>query len=241
MNRTDRLYAIVEELRAVAPGPRTVAALAERFEVTERTIHRDLLALQEAGVPLWSQPGPGGGYFIDPAMSLPPINLTTTEALAIVVALVHSESHPFATSARTALHKITIALQKDNAEEVRRIASRMRSVPVDGNHDVRAVIEAAISLQRVVRIAYDDRGGVTTTRDVEPHSFLSGRGTWYLLGWCRLRVAGRGFRLDRIRRAELLEEEVVPRDFADIAGDLIDIATVPSVLSGLVPEESSKP
>jgi predicted DNA-binding transcriptional regulator YafY len=241
VNRTDRLYAIVEDLRAVAPRPRTVASLADRFEVTERTIHRDLLALQEAGVPLWSQPGPGGGYFIDPAMSLPPINLTTNEALAIAVALVHSESHPFATSAQTALRKITVALQKDNAEEVRRIASRIRSVPNVSSTDVRAVLEAAVSTQRVVRITYGDRGGVTTEREVEPHSFLSGRGTWYLLGWCRLRSAGRGFRLDRINSAELLDEEVVPRDFADIAGDLIGIATVPSVLSGLVPEESAKP
>ena len=66
MNRTDRLYAIVEELRAAAPRSRTVAQLAERFEVTSRTMHRDLLALQTAGVPCWSQPGPGGGYTIDP-------------------------------------------------------------------------------------------------------------------------------------------------------------------------------
>jgi predicted DNA-binding transcriptional regulator YafY len=241
VNRTDRLYAIVEDLRAVAPRPRTVASLAERFEVTERTIHRDLLALQEAGVPLWSQPGPGGGYFIDAAMSLPPINFTTNEALAIAVALVHSESHPFAASAATALHKITVSLQKDNAEEVRRIASRIRSVPNTAGSEVRAVLEAAVSTQRVVRISYEDRGGVATEREIEPHSFLSGRGTWYVIGWCRLRLAGRGFRLDRIRAAELLDEEVTPRNFADIATDLIDIATVPSVLSSLVPEEPSKP
>jgi predicted DNA-binding transcriptional regulator YafY len=218
-----------------------VASLAERFEVTERTIHRDLLALQEAGVPLWSQPGPGGGYFIDAAMSLPPINFTTNEALAIAVALVHSESHPFAASGRTALQKITVALQKDNAEEVRRVASRIRSVPVSSATGVRAALEAAVSTQRVVRISYADRRGTTTERDVEPHSFLSGRGTWYLLGWCRLRSAGRGFRLDRIVTAELLDEEAPLRDFAEIAGDLIDIATVPSILEGFVPEESSNP
>ena len=51
MNRTDRLYALVEELRAAAPRARSAHRLAERFEVTVRTIQRDLLALQEAGVP----------------------------------------------------------------------------------------------------------------------------------------------------------------------------------------------
>jgi predicted DNA-binding transcriptional regulator YafY len=67
MNRTDRLYALVEELRASAPRGRSAQRLAERFEVAVRTIQRDILALQEAGVPIWATPGPGGGYTIDPA------------------------------------------------------------------------------------------------------------------------------------------------------------------------------
>ena len=61
MNRTDRLYALVEELRASAPRARSAQRLAERFEVGVRTIQRDILALQEAGVPIWATPGPGGG------------------------------------------------------------------------------------------------------------------------------------------------------------------------------------
>jgi predicted DNA-binding transcriptional regulator YafY len=61
MNRTDRLYALVEELRAAAPGSRSAARLAGRFEVSVRTIQRDLLALQEAGVPIWATPGRAEG------------------------------------------------------------------------------------------------------------------------------------------------------------------------------------
>ncbi|GAB3860390.1 helix-turn-helix transcriptional regulator [Dactylosporangium cerinum] len=53
MNRTDRLYALVEELRAVAPRPRSARWLATRFEVSTRTIERDIGALQESGVPIW--------------------------------------------------------------------------------------------------------------------------------------------------------------------------------------------
>src|ERR1043166_5072212 len=71
MNRTDRLYALVEELRARAPRFMRASELAERFEVTTRTIERDLLALQEAGVPIWAQPGPGGGYSLDVEATLP--------------------------------------------------------------------------------------------------------------------------------------------------------------------------
>jgi predicted DNA-binding transcriptional regulator YafY len=56
VNRTDRLYALVEELRAVAPRPLTARRLADRFEVSVRTIERDLGALLEAGVPLYATP-----------------------------------------------------------------------------------------------------------------------------------------------------------------------------------------
>jgi predicted DNA-binding transcriptional regulator YafY len=58
MNRTDRLYALVEALRATAPRARSAPRLAERFEVSVRTIERDILALQEAGVPIWATSGP---------------------------------------------------------------------------------------------------------------------------------------------------------------------------------------
>ena len=60
MNRLDRLYAVVEELRAVGPSGRSARRLAERFEVSVRTIERDILALQEAGVPIAANPGRGG-------------------------------------------------------------------------------------------------------------------------------------------------------------------------------------
>jgi predicted DNA-binding transcriptional regulator YafY len=61
MNRVDRLYAVVEELRAAGPAGRSARRLAERFEVSVRTIERDILALQEAGVPISSQVGRRGG------------------------------------------------------------------------------------------------------------------------------------------------------------------------------------
>ncbi|MGH9288659.1 MAG: helix-turn-helix transcriptional regulator [Acidimicrobiales bacterium] len=75
MNRTDRLYALVDELRAVAPRARTARQMAARFEVSVRTIERDLGALQQAGVPIYATPGPGGGYAVDRDHTLPPCEL----------------------------------------------------------------------------------------------------------------------------------------------------------------------
>ncbi|MFJ6953886.1 helix-turn-helix transcriptional regulator, partial [Micromonospora aurantiaca (nom. illeg.)] len=87
MNRTDRLYALVEELRAVSPRPRSATWLARRFEVSTRTVERDISALQGAGVPIWAEPGRTGGYVVDRARTLPPVNLTAAEAVAMAVAL----------------------------------------------------------------------------------------------------------------------------------------------------------
>jgi predicted DNA-binding transcriptional regulator YafY len=86
MNRTDRLYALVEELRAHAPRTMRAAELARRFDVSTRTVERDVLALQEAGVPIWAQPGPGGGYDLNIDTTLPPLNLTSAEAAALATA-----------------------------------------------------------------------------------------------------------------------------------------------------------
>jgi HTH domain len=80
MNRIDRLYALVEELRAAGPRGRTAGQLAARFEVSVRTVERDLSALGHAGVPLATKQGRTGGYTLDRSMSLPPLNFTPREA-----------------------------------------------------------------------------------------------------------------------------------------------------------------
>src|SRR5688572_26638243 len=106
MNRTDRLYAIVEELRAAGARGRTAAALAGTFEVATRTVKRDVSALQQAGVPIWATGGPGGGYVLDAAATLPPITFTAAEATALALALAVQPGLPFSEDGRSALAKV---------------------------------------------------------------------------------------------------------------------------------------
>ncbi|MFH6691119.1 HTH domain-containing protein, partial [Cellulosimicrobium funkei] len=111
MNRTERLYALAEELRRAGrtgtTGPRLVAAL----EVSERTIKRDVAALQQAGLTIWAQAGPGGGYVLDPSASLPPVNFTPGQAVAVAVALATlPPGSPFAVDALAARGKVWDAL-----------------------------------------------------------------------------------------------------------------------------------
>ena len=219
MNRTGRLYALVEELRAVAPRPRTSRWLADRFEVSVRTIERDVLALQEAGVPIWGTTGPGGGYTVDPQHTLPPVNFTAEEATAIAVALARPGATPFGQAAATALRKLVAAMRTDDADAARSLLARVHLLdPADDaavGVDVPALLERAVVERRVVEVDYIDRNDVLTEgRLLEPHSFVGDGTWWYVVAWCRMRDGGRSFRVDRIRRARLTEEVAPPRDMA---------------------------
>src|SRR5204863_72495 len=89
---------------------------ADRFEVSVRTVERDISSLQQSGVPIWATPGPGGGYSVDPSMSLPPLNFSADEATAIAVALAASGPIPFGDAARSALRKLVAAMSAANQE-----------------------------------------------------------------------------------------------------------------------------
>jgi predicted DNA-binding transcriptional regulator YafY len=234
MNRTDRLYAIVEELRAVAPRPRSARWLAGRFEVSSRTIERDISALQQAGVPVYAEPGRTGGYALDPLATLPPLNVTPAESAAIALAL-EGYRGPFATEARTALVKVLAAMPRPHAEAAEDLVGRVRllgeaTVPPPRGHPVTAVIEEAVARRRVVRLSYVDKTGAETRRDVEPVSLIGAEKHWYLLGWCRLRGGARAFRLDRVQRAVLTGAEADPRRFDEIVPPGANLTTRPLTL-----------
>ena len=128
VNRTDRLYALVEDLRASAPRPRSARQLAARYEVSARTIERDILALQESGVPVYAEPGRRGGYAIDKTMTLPPVNFTAAEMVAIAVALARDEQTPFAAATRSALRKVLAVASAAQTAEAAQLIDRVRLV-----------------------------------------------------------------------------------------------------------------
>ena len=208
VRRTDRLYALVEELRARAPRLTSRARLAELLEVTPRTVERDILALQQAGVPIWSQRGPAGGYALDAQWSLPPLNFDATEALAVITALAATRSLPFADAGRRAEQKLLAAMTAAEAARAKEVAGRLRlgEFPLPPPRRVRREIERAVLDRRVVVIDYRDRDGSITSRPVEAHGLhLSPEGS-YLVGWCRMRDGERNFRLDRILSASPTDE-----------------------------------
>ena len=225
MNRTDRLYAIAEELRRSGDRGRTSTSLAEQFEVSTRTIKRDVTALQQSGLPIWGEGRPGGGYRMRQSQStLAPIGFTVGEAVAIAAALETTIDLPFAPDGQAALSKLLWAMNADERRQVDDVFSRVWVTGSRQRSSGARVLDEAVRLRRVVTMTYVDGDGTETRRSVEPLQFAFTGGSWYLMGYCRLREAGRWFRLDRIGAVSLTSEVPPRRDVEELFGTIPDDA-----------------
>jgi predicted DNA-binding transcriptional regulator YafY len=211
VNRTDRLYALVEALRAAAPARRSARRLAEDFGVSTRTVERDLVSLQEAGVPIWAEPGRTGGYTIDARATLPPLGFTVEEALAAAIGLATLGNSPFREAARSAARKVTAVLTEDDARRTARLAGRVHLLEAGDRVPAPTALAAALTRGRVVRMRYRDRAGAESERTVEPLGYIGKGEYWYLVAWCRLRDGVRAFRGDRVLAVEETDEAAPPR------------------------------
>jgi predicted DNA-binding transcriptional regulator YafY len=135
---------------------------------------------------------------------------------SIAVALTTHGATPFTASAHAALTKVLGAMSDADAAAARELGGRIlvfsrRDDPVQ-RPTVPHVIEQAIAERRVVRVAYRDKTGAATTREIEPLAVIGIAPNWYLSAWCRLREDVCAFRLDRIADATLTRELASERD-----------------------------
>jgi predicted DNA-binding transcriptional regulator YafY len=231
MNRLERLYAISEMIRRQAPRPVSAARLAEEFEVSRRTIERDLAALRSAGVPLYAEHGRNGGQVSIDRPGNIVLTLSPPEVTALLVALAAAgHEMPFSEAGSTATKRLLDGLPDATRVAVSDLRSRIRT-PIDRgqppSNRVRRTVEQAVRRSVVVNLDYVDANGNRTTRPVEAVGFYQGGDGWYLIGWCRLRDAGRIFRLDRIQAARLTKRDASPRDVDETLGWVPDDLTAP--------------
>ncbi|MCC3300849.1 helix-turn-helix transcriptional regulator [Arthrobacter sp. zg-Y895] len=204
MKRAERLHALSEMLRRNGSRGCSAERLAREFGVSVRTVKRDLAALGNSGAPVWSRPGPGGGYGLAVGASLPPVSLSPAQAVALLAAVSAAPDAPYADLAAPGIQKILDVLDPGTRARADELAGRVwiNAVP-PSSRTIRSALEEAMAEQRVIRIRYAAKDGTTTTRDVEPVLFASTNGQWYLVGWCRLRNAMRWFTVSRIERASV--------------------------------------
>ncbi len=202
MNRTDRLLAIMLELQA----RRYTRAedLAVQFEISVRTVYRDVLALCEAGVPVVSTPG--YGYTLTPGYFLPPIMFTPEEAGMLLLGsafVAEQVDAPYKQAVTRASKKIEKLLPDATRQEVEflldsfRFVSRPVPIPPESRAHL-ALLQRAILEREVLHLHYHARHGEPGARDVEPHGLIHMEGTWILGAYCRVRQDMRNFRLDRM-------------------------------------------
>ncbi|MCL2447452.1 MAG: HTH domain-containing protein [Polyangiaceae bacterium] len=211
MRRKSRLFALAEYLRGRRTGV-TAEQLAERFGVTIRTIYRDLEALRDASLPLQAERGPGGGYSLDRAYSLPPVNFSPREAAILVVLgrfATEMRLIPFVETLDRALSKVRGALTAGQQREALAHAERLVFAGVPAQPcaaAIRRVVEEAWFEQCPVRVSYRRADSSSNERTVRIVRVLMER-TMTILECSDLSTGEvRGVRLDRIDRAILVRE-----------------------------------
>ncbi len=205
MNRIDRLFGILLMLQT----HRLVRSqdIAERFEISERTVYRDIAALLQLGVPIISRAGEG--YALSEGYFLPPLIFTEAEASALFLAAsMLKASGNLEADVQQALDKLKAALPPRTLRQASADAEMIQFFMPKGRFNLSTpyltTLKRAINEQRVVFIRYHSWSEqVTTEREIEPLELSFGDGAWYCTAFCRLRRDVRDFRLERIEVLKL--------------------------------------
>jgi predicted DNA-binding transcriptional regulator YafY len=211
MRRADRLFRIVQLLRS--GRLQTAKNLAEKLQVSHRTIYRDVQDLQLSGVPITGEAGVG--YTLRRDFDIPPLMFDREEIAALVLGARMVEAWggtELTAAANRALRKIEAVLPpnlRENVDDVLLYAPGLRA-PAEVRRKL-DLLHAAAQQRRVVLVAYAREDGQPSVRRLRPLALYFWGGVWTLAAWCELRNDFRSFRVDRIQRAERLEEVFLPR------------------------------
>lgn len=193
--------------------------LADRLDVSPRTIRRDVERLRTLGYPVESMTGPAGGYQLRAGTAMPPLLLDDDEAIAIAVALRTAAGSSVAGIEETAVRALVKLEQVLPAHLRRRVQALQRATqtlqvyaggPTVDPQCLTALAAAVRDTERV-RFNYTARDKAPSKREVEPHSLVNAGRRWYLVAWDCGRSDWRTFRVDRIEKAQATGARFVPR------------------------------
>jgi predicted DNA-binding transcriptional regulator YafY len=200
MRRAERLFRLVNELRSRSVS--RAEDLAAYFEISVRTVYRDIVHLQASGLPIEGEAGVG--YILRPGFDLPAMTFTFEQLDALAIGLSFVEvagDTSLSQSAREVRAKLQASLpepEKRKLEDAPMFASR-RHGRADPNLKI---VRQAIREAKILRLHYSDAEGMLSDRRGRPLAIWAFTEGWLFVGWCELRKDFRGFRLDRISAIE---------------------------------------
>ena len=206
MRRAERLFQIVQLIRGRRLS--TAAFLAQRLEVSERTVYRDVADLMAQGVPIEGEAGVG--YRMQSGFDLPPLMFTKDEAQALVAAVRIAQARldvALGRHAESALSKVLAVLPVAARAAAESLA--VYAPPVGPDEATRARLETlrvATEARHKLRFTYTDLKDVKSERPVRPLGCFYWGSVWTLAAWCETREAFRSFRVDRISALQVLDE-----------------------------------
>lgn len=231
---TTRLLTVLELLQAqgTVSGP----ALAQRLEVDIRSVRRYITMLRDLGIPIESEPGRYGAYYLRPGFRLPPLMFTNPEMLAIILGLVAVRhlglSNALGVESVTA--KIERVLPEDLRERARAVQGVLSLDIQQANPSTAetmiATFSAAAYQHNQVFVEYQGLGKENSQRVLDVYGLVFHAGCWYAVGYCHLRQDLRTFRLDRVKQVKPLEMIFTPpENFNPLQYLLNSIASIPNI------------
>lgn len=216
LNRLSRLTAILTFLQTKTMV--TSTQLCERFEVSRRTIYRDIKSLMDSGIPIYVEEGKG--YKLVDGYNLPPVMFSDEEAHALITAekiIAQNKDQSLVVAHHNAVEKIKAVLKFKDKNAVNQLSDRITNLTnlkkeITSNNLLD--IQSAITKRICIKIAYKTSTvEKPTDRFIEPMAIYHTRDNWVVIAWCRLRNAFREFRLDRIVDFDLTIEIYKEREF----------------------------
>lgn len=210
--RLSRLTAIITLLQSKRIV--TATELAEKYQVSTRTIYRDIRTLENSGVPLRTIEGKG--YTLAEGYQLPAVMFTESEANALITAeqlILKNKDQSLVSEYVNATTKIKSVLRNSQREKTDLLADRIvfrtnQEEKQTSNHLM--TIQSTITNYSLLDIIYCSLEQKTTKRQVEPFALYSTQGNWLMIAYCRLRKEFRVFRIDQINRLIVLDQKFEP-------------------------------
>ncbi|MBP1675824.1 MAG: yobV [Bacteroidetes bacterium] len=210
--RLSRLIAILTQLQTRRLV--TSTKLAQKFGVSTRTIYRDLKALEQAGVPILTEDGKG--YSLMEGYRIPPIMFTENQANALILAeqlVLKNKDSSLIDDYAEAIDKIKAVLRQTEKDKANLLSLRTKFAKLD-NYEIKSnilsTLQIAITNFYLANFQYINAENKESKRTVEPFALLNISEGWLLVAYCRLRNEFRYFRLDRIQKLQVQQENFTP-------------------------------